>query len=419
MGVIQQLVAMPGTMIFLILLYVESSFGLDLPLCPYPLAEDIEPCVCQVDEEYRMILTCHFRGHFMQESFQNITGAFDYNNNIFSFDINLNYNAFYPQLDKTNLGKLNITHFSLRDFYLDKNLFGEGAFSGSAGSITNITILSSGAQIDLTNNVLHPACPTLKYLNIEHAYGLSSTVLTLSPKLEEISFTQGPFQGLPPSLFSSQIVPNVQSITVGVLENGVLNIQTDTFKNLEKLTNLEIPTNILNVEEDSFKDLLSLEAIEISRSSMENLPRIFTNSPSLTSFYITKSRLKRIEENAFSGVPSLKILCLDDNQNLNHQGLGSSLHFIADPDAVISLRNTNVRNLDEFVFRPLLELFISAESSAGYIDMAGVSLDCGCDVKWIIMDSRFKTSYFKYAMCTGGGYLADVDPILLEMMCPP
>ena len=132
---------MPITMIFLTFLYVGFSFGLDLPLCPYPLGEDIEPCVCNVDQVYRMILTCHFSNDFTEESFQKISEAFDYNNNIFSLDIDLSgYYYFYPQLDKTNLGTLNITHFSLRNAKLETNLFGEGAFLGSAGSITNIPI---------------------------------------------------------------------------------------------------------------------------------------------------------------------------------------------------------------------------------------------------------------------------------------
>jgi len=541
-------------------LYVASSLGLDLPQCPYPLGEDIEPCVCNVDQEFRMILTCTFNHDFTEESFQKITEAFDYNNNIFSFDIDIdnynNNNYFYPQLDETNLGKLNITHFSLRNAQLQTNLFGEGAFSGSTGSITNITIESvltgENATIDLGSHVLHPACPTLEYLNIEHVSQLSSTTLTLSPKLQEISFKRASFPILPSSLFSSQNVPNIQSITVGVSDD--LNLQTDAFKDLEKLTTLELSAtkieviqsyafnnlpalkylevsgiNIASIEEDAFKDLISLESIEITGSDMELLPRICSNSPRLTKFSITKSKLKMIEENAFLGIPSLKELYLESNHelsgfslhnmenvteirlnydedlafvnisnlprltslglydnklsqvnlhnlpgltkltihkndehtslaffvsncsnldsidasdnnlvhlflqnvdaltslnlyynsHLNHTGLGSSLHSIIDPDAVISLRRTNVRNLDEFVFRPLLETFISAESSSGYIDMDDVSLDCGCDVKWLIMEFHFQTSYFKNARCMDGGLLADVDPILLEMMCPP
>jgi len=566
-------------------LYAASSLGLDLPQCPYPLGEDIEPCVCNVDQEFRMILTCNLNIDFTEESFQKITEAFDYNNNIFSFDIEIhdsynNNHYFYPQLDETNLGKLNITHFSLRKARLETNLFGEGAFSGSTGSITNITIESvltgENATIDLGSHVLHPACPTLEYLNIEHVSQLSSTTLTLSPKLQEISFKQASFPILPSSLFSSQNVPNIQSITVGVsddlnlqtdafkdlekltnldLSAADLNLQTDAFKDLEKLTTLELSAtkieviqsyafnnlpalkylevsgiNIVSIEEDAFKDLDSLESIEITGSDMEHLPRIFSNSPSLTKVSITKSKLEMIEENAFFGVPSLEELYLDSNHelsgfslhnmenvtkislnhdydlafvnisnlprlttlglydnhklsqvnlhdlpalaelridkddqhtslalsvsncsnlasidssennvvqlslqnvdaltslnlysnsHLNHTGLGSSLRSIIDPDAVISLRRTYVRNLDEFVFRPLLETFVSAESSSGYIDMKDVNLDCGCDVKWLIMEFHFQTSYFKNARCMDGGLLADVDPILLEMMCPP
>ena len=88
---------------------------------------------------------------------------------------------------------------------------------------------------------------------------------------------------------------------------------------------------------------------------------------------------------------------------------GLGLHAIVNSGAKISLRHTHVMNLDEFVFRPLLETFTSAESSSGYVDMEYVNLDCGCDVKWIIEDFHFQTKYFLHAKCLDGTALADVS----------
>merc|ERR1719450_1451005 len=283
-----------------------------------------------------MILTCDLQQEFTQESFQKITTAFDYNNNIYSFDIDLSVYLqykFHSQLDETNLGQLNITYFSFRNAELTTNLFGEGAFSGSVGSITNITIerlnTNFNANVDLGAHVLHPACSTLKSLKIEQVSQLSSTTLALSPKLEEVSFKLASFPILPSSLFSAENVPNIHSITVGV--SGNLNLQTDAFKDLERLTELEISAskieiiqsyafnnlpsltslelsdiNIVRIEEDAFKDLHSLQSLMITSSDIEELPRIFSNSPNLTEFSLTRSKLKMIEENAFSGVPSLE-----------------------------------------------------------------------------------------------------------------
>merc|ERR550519_1599158 len=71
------------------------------------------------------------------------------------------------------------------------------------------------------------------------------------------------------------------------------------------------------IEEDAFKDLTSLMAFEISESDIEELPRIISNSPRLTSFSITNSQLALIRENAFSGVPSLEELNLSHNEKLS------------------------------------------------------------------------------------------------------
>merc|ERR1719369_1465575 len=117
-----------------------------------------------------MILTCDLSNSFTEEDFEKVVTAFDYNNEIYQFDINLrgSNSYFYPQLNSTNLGRLNITYFSL-DLNLNgriqQSLIGEGAFTGSVGSIRNITVENinsySEGMIELHSHVLHPACETL------------------------------------------------------------------------------------------------------------------------------------------------------------------------------------------------------------------------------------------------------------------
>ena len=101
---------------------------------------------------------------------------------------------FRPQLNAENLGKLNVTHFKLTNARsLQANLFAIGAFAGSVGSIESITIRNvdgvNGGLIDLGSLFLHFACPTLKSLNLDRVEQLSSTSLTISPKLEYIGLT--------------------------------------------------------------------------------------------------------------------------------------------------------------------------------------------------------------------------------------
>jgi hypothetical protein len=234
------------------LLYSVPVAALQLPRCPYPLVEDIEPCICEVDEQYRKILTClDFQRDFTEDRFDRIVKAFDYNNEIYSVFIDLdagpNYHyKFHPQLNETNLGKLNITNFSLKHVEISENLFGTGAFSGSAGSITNITIqqtYGSGGSIDLGSQGLQPASQTLQSLKLERVSALSSTTFTASSFLEEVSLKISMFPSVPSSLFGAENVPNILSIALGVKNN--MNIATNSFQDLKGLTHLELSANEL------------------------------------------------------------------------------------------------------------------------------------------------------------------------------
>ena len=145
-----------------------------LPRCPYPLAENIEPCICQVDDHLRMRLTCVVQHHIDREDFDRIVDAFDYDNNIYSVDIDLAEDSYHPnndfnvELTKDNLGKLNITTFSIRNAHITRNVFQAGAFDGSSGSLRNITMdgtrTTGNGTVDLSTHVLHPACATLEVL---------------------------------------------------------------------------------------------------------------------------------------------------------------------------------------------------------------------------------------------------------------
>ena len=76
-----------------------------------------------------MVLTCSLQDDFTEESFNRVIQAFDYSNEIYRFVISLDYRYynFYPQLKAENLGKLNMTHFTLQNAKIQNSLFGEGA----------------------------------------------------------------------------------------------------------------------------------------------------------------------------------------------------------------------------------------------------------------------------------------------------
>ena len=167
---------------------------------------------------------------------------------------------------------------------------------------------------------------------------------------------------------------------------------------------LEHNYDLSNIHLDNLPSMTNLSVMKDNQET--SLSITISNCHNLMSLSLSRNNLANL---ALTEVDALLTLDLEYNQNLNHTGLGTSLHSIMKSDAEINLRGTNVRNLDEFVFRPLLEIFTSAEISFGYIDVQNVYLDCGCDVKWIIEDFHFQTDLFKNAKCTDGTSLVDVS----------
>jgi len=436
-------------MIFILISIISSSVfpALGLPVCPYPLAEDIYPCVCNVDEEFRLLLTCEISQTFYQKDLDRIANAFDYNNNIFQLDIHSNYQyteVFDAQLNSSNIGKLNITNFSLVKTQIRSKLFGEGAFDGSFGSIQNITIADNylyHGSINFGANVFPSACLTLKYLTLGQMSELSPSSFINAPNLEDIVLSDMTIDRIPEFVFSA--MPNIKTITIestkltgidpnaffdlGNLETVNINtpsldlIDTEAFHSLPNLKALDFGSaNIKNIEKEAFKDLRSLSSLSITHSEITRLDRIFSNLEQLMSFSLQNSHLVNISEDAFDGVPNLNYLDLTHNSGLHHDGIGASLHGLADPYVKIILNNTQVKSLNEFVFRPLVETFAFDEDSSGFIAVDQVTLNCGCDVKWLLDDFPLNIDVFMSARCVGGGSgLGDVDPELLKVMCPP
>eukprot|EP00091_Calanus_sinicus_P014369 TRINITY_DN31877_c0_g1_i1.p1 TRINITY_DN31877_c0_g1~~TRINITY_DN31877_c0_g1_i1.p1 ORF type:complete len:306 (+),score=56.64 TRINITY_DN31877_c0_g1_i1:40-918(+) len=210
-------------------------------------------------------------------------------------------------------------------------------------------------------------------------------------------------------------ISNMKSLTT-VRLNRCSKLSDINISEMPELTGLGLST-LSAISSVYLENLPSLISLTIQRNSQNTaLAMNISNCPNLNTLQASTTNLVSL---ALDNVDALTDMDLTSNSNLRHTGLNTSLHSILNSEAHISLRGTKVMNLDEFVFRPLIETFTSVDSSSGYIDMRYVDLDCGCDVKWIIEDFHFQTDFFANARCVDGTYLADVDPILLDMMCPP
>jgi hypothetical protein len=187
------------------------------------LAENIEPGICKVvGENMEMTLNGHLTN--------SVSEAFDYNNQLNKFKMQGPTNKdslSYPLLTFHNLGKLNITHFTLENVRISiLDIFEEGAFVGSTGSIKSITLQGiKDGTVDLTTKLLYPACPTLRSLKLEQVSQLSSTSFSQSPSLHEVTFQKSLFRSIPSHLFAN--TPNIQTISISAQES--LTIERDAF----------------------------------------------------------------------------------------------------------------------------------------------------------------------------------------------
>jgi len=89
----------------------------------------------------------------------------------------------------------------------------------------------------------------------------------------------------------------------------------------------------------------------------------------------------------------------------------------ASTDIQILLQGNFIRRLPEATWRPLTERILHTPLAQGQIDLNWNPLDCGCDVKWLIVDLG-APEVFVNARCANGDNLLDLDPEILEFFCP-
>jgi len=202
------------------------------------------------------------------------------------------------------------------------------------------------------------------------------------------------------------------------------------------------PVTIDLIEEKAFLGLEKLRKFIVLKGNQERLPRLFDNAPRLNIFKF-QSGLKVVEADAFEGLPALNEIDLSDNKitTLNN-ALGNLPTYLKKIDLskndLTSLGNVsgnltylnkiNLKENEKFtsVNKDFLTLFNKInkyEYGYGYpsgdhfqIDMNGIRLNCGCDIRWLL-ENEGKIDYFASgARCTSGLLLKDTkDSKLLDI----
>lgn len=247
----------------------------------------------------------------------------------------------------------------------------------------------AGDEEQFTETALAGSRESLRYVKVYpyHYFSPSLTLLAGMDSLEELYLQRldTSLQGLPD--FSS--LSNLKFLSL--LDGNLGSVSANNFEGLTGLNSLFLDRcQISSLESGSFSNLTSLTQLSLSSNNFTSIPGgTFVNLSSLVILSLGGSHVQTIEDTFEGANPNIQIL-LQDNQ---------------------------LTTLPEATWRPLVERMMSTPLTQGVIDVANNRLDCGCDVKWLIVDLQ-APKVFRNAVCANGDNLEDLDPAVLEFFCP-
>jgi len=344
--------------------------------CPYPVASDIDPCECLADPDtYQVYLICFWdfgdNATSNMAKFQGVLDHFDSFNQVYVWEMTCdqcwNFN-FDGALNENTTGRFEITYFTLEHFDITNSIeqdmqFSETAFLGSKESLKYL-LIDSNSYFTPSVNILAGAS-NMEQLRLQGIDSQSSQLPSFSSlaDLRLLSLSNGNF----PSLGATNFIGLDNLASLFMDSSQVSEVDSETFSNLSSLTHLSMSfNNIETIQPYTFRDLTSLAILNLG----DNI-------------------IKEILDD-FSGVSA---------------------------NTQILLQNNDIRQLNETVFRPFVEKVFNTPLSTGLIDVENNPLDCGCDVKWIVIDLE-AIPVFRNARCASGINLSEVDPAGLEFFCP-
>jgi len=344
--------------------------------CPYPAPEDIYPCECLADPRTLQIyVICYwtmgddYNANIQQ--FNDVLNNFDTFEDIYVMEMTCDesYNFILDGFfNETTTGRFHINYFTLEHFEPSDIIPSDDQFSPTA---------FIGSQ------------DTLEYLKIDanHYFTPSTNMLAGMKNLVELQL-----HGLDSQM---QILPSLSSLStlrlLSLSEGAFPTLTAQNFAGLNQLGNLFLDNSqVTTIQPDTFKGLPSLNRISLTYNLLENLvPNTFSDLPNLAFLNLGNNLLEEISED-FSGLSA---------------------------NTQILLHNNKIKILAESTFRNFAERVINTPLAEGLIDLDNNPLECGCDVKWAVVDTE-SVAVFRNARCKDGTKLEDVDPEYLNFFCP-
>eukprot|EP00092_Neocalanus_flemingeri_P038111 GFUD01041481.1.p1 GENE.GFUD01041481.1~~GFUD01041481.1.p1 ORF type:complete len:533 (+),score=115.35 GFUD01041481.1:40-1599(+) len=341
----------------------------NLKTCPFPMAEDIEPCSCKVNESYQVFLICNIKQDMDEKLLKKLNKNFACKKSIHVFEVNLNGYSWKTNFSPELLGQFKISYFHLSNASSIVGDIQASAFSGSSFSLREFSIATS--QEGNKNG-----------------------------RVESGGFSK------------------LQTLTKVSLGNSFGSLETKSFFDLPNFQKLNIDKETISkIEEEAFDELPSLKVLDFGNQLITSLSaKAFSNLPNLTELNLSTNMLNKIDGNAFYNIPNLVNLDLSKNTELND--IGNMFEHLQHPDLVVNLAETAANFLLKESYKPFIDR-VPENDGKGHIDMSQVPLQCACDVKWLVTSNLQWKDVFKNSSCKDGTLLEEVDGALLERMCPP
>ncbi|ROT75180.1 putative leucine-rich glioma-inactivated protein 1-like [Penaeus vannamei] len=142
-------------------------------------------------------------------------------------------------------------------------------------------------------------------------------------------------------------------------------------------------------------------------------PGMFTEQVNLTTLRLDNNLLTELEENAIIPLnPRFQELSLASNRisEVTHD----AIHGLVD-NSHVSFVGNNIQTLPVDIWRGI---FSQVEPN-GIIDLSGNPLECGCDLKWLVVDyaSQYLDLLSRETACNSGEFVVDLNPSYFDKFC--
>lgn len=225
------------------------------------------------------------------------------------------------------------------------------------GTVTKCTLQSNGDFNSLPSDVnglwLH--------FPKENTVTLTPTTLQDMPALQYLKLDITFLSPLPPGLFETVQLPNLDTIMLLRDMNAVdakniaITMKNNTFVGLGKLKNLYLDNiGIQSLEADAFNGLSSLQTLDITLNYINGIkPHTFEHCKNLTSLKISDNFLSKLEDNSFSGLQKLN--SLDVSLNKLKKLPAGPFHHLKELELFVATSN-NLQTIEPNTFNGLGKL---------------------------------------------------------------